>query len=132
MSGAIAPATSTETSQTDKHPFYGILAGGFTPERLKKLLGREGLNLFDFENGQAYPGQSETWSAVYWVLLNEGYIQRGTSARKAEKLIKETFPGAAASKSSITRHPFKFNKDTVAADMPDKNSGDYILISRHF
>jgi hypothetical protein len=114
QSSATLVASSTSQRTTPKS-FYDLLSGGFIQSQLDQLIGKDGLNLFDFATQTATVTQKPAdWVTVYWVLKNKGFISAGTAASLAQHLIKSTFPGTRISTTRLNsdnpgEHPSKGN-----------------------
>jgi hypothetical protein len=80
---------------------FDKLCGGFKPEQLMRVVGQEGLGLYDTSiNGPTDTATSTNWAFLYWGLQYKGFLPAGLSAGKASELLKNTF-GAAVSKTRI-------------------------------
>ena len=81
---------------------FDKLCGGFKREQLIRVVGPEGLGLYDSnEKRQTDTATSTNWAELYWGLRYKGFLPDGLSAEKADKLLKGTF-GAKSSKTRIT------------------------------
>ncbi|QIX62287.1 hypothetical protein HER32_14310 [Hymenobacter sp. BT18] len=97
-----ASAKTPPAGRATPKTFYDLLSSGFTRQRLDNLLGKEGLNLFDFDARTRTATQKPSnWITLYWALVNEGYIVSDVAGSTAAKLIKSTFPGTKISTSRI-------------------------------
>jgi hypothetical protein len=101
LTSSPVPAASILQSTDSSVTLFDKLCGGFRPEDLMKLIGPEGLGLYDFnKKSQADTATSTNWAELYWALKYKGLLPDGLSGGKADELLKATF-GARSSKTRI-------------------------------
>jgi hypothetical protein len=77
------------------------LCGGYKAEQLLKVIGNDGLGLYNATDKRPNDtAKSTEWAILYWGLQYKGFLPAGLSNDKASKLLKTTF-GAKSSKTHI-------------------------------